>query len=75
MTTSFGFTQERANELAAGLDAMMKDLAPGNKLTLVYASDMFNYIRKFCNTEEEYTWCIMNHITWLARTGRLVPPR
>ena len=67
---AFGIPLERLNEISAKLDEMVKKATSG-ELKLIYAVDIFNYIRSICNTDEEYTWAYHNHVMWLARTGRL----
>lgn len=68
---AFGITEKRQNEISDLLDDMVKRASDG-QLTLVYAVDIYNHIRGICDTEEEYTWAIHNHMMWLARTGRMI---
>lgn len=67
---AFGITEKRMNEISDLLDAMVKRATSG-EIRLVYAVDIYNHIRGICDTDEEYTWAIHNHMMWLARTGRL----
>lgn len=69
----FGISEDRQQWLAAKLDNMVRMWAgPPVK---VYMATVLEIIEEFCETQEEFIWCITNHITWAAINGRLIPPQ
>lgn len=67
---ALGIPEDRQDELAKKLDDMF-----GGALRVVYMSEFLEETQKFCNTQEEFIWCITNHIQWLAVHGRLIRPK
>lgn len=69
----FGIPPDRREFLSTMLNVMVVTARTGD-LRLFYVSDILNYIREKCSTEEEFTWCLMLHMHWMFRTGRMIRP-
>lgn len=67
---AFGIPQDRRDALGKALDDMVKKASKG-EAHLIYAVDIFTYIHDLCETQEEYTWALFNHIMWMVRNGRV----
>lgn len=75
LTSAFGITDERAEELGKQLDIMMKHFCPEGRVMVVYMSEVIWYMEDFVTTDEERIWCIVNHCQWAAKQGRMIPPQ
>lgn len=67
LTDTLGIPETRANELANKLDEMTDALSG-----IHYVADILKYMEEICNTQEEFVWCMINHIQWLAARGRML---
>lgn len=67
---ALGINPDRAKELARMLDEMMKHFAPDDKQTEIRTVDVCQYMANRCENIEEYTYCVVAHITWLHMRGR-----
>lgn len=66
-----GIDLARRNELSYKLDAFVQDATTGG-VRLVYMIDIIEYIHGICETQEEYTWCLVLHIQWLYKNQRMI---
>lgn len=62
---SIGITDQRANQLAKGMDNLVKDWDSQT----VRACDVFNEIAHLCDNNEELVWCTMVHMEYRSRMG------
>lgn len=70
---TFGIPQERREEIERELNAMVNSYGPN--YILVYASEILQKIEAMCNTHEEFTWALCNHLAWIHRNGRALMPK
>ena len=71
---AFGMPMERQNELSDKLDEMVEHFSPKHGQREVFVSQIIEYIQGFCQTNEEFIYCLMNHIAWHHRRGSAVKP-
>lgn len=70
MGEMFGIPMERRIVISVGMDAMVKMMTTG-ETKMVYGSEVIRYIENLCETQEEFSWALCNHIAWMLRTGRM----
>lgn len=67
---ALGIPAERLEQISNALDGMVAKAKTG-EIRLVRTVDVLKHMEGLCNTNEEFVWAFVNHILWLARTGRL----
>jgi len=69
---AIGISPERCLELSKKLDSMVGRWAP---CTILRVADISKEIASFCDTIEEFAYCLILHMGWWQRRGHNLAPR
>lgn len=69
---NLGISIDRAKELSAKMDQLINTYR--QRQAVVHVFDSWNDIGTFCNTQNEFIYCVVSHTSWMANRGTPVVP-